>query len=206
MKKLLLFFFALTGVLAFTSCSEDDENTGAPTGGVKQVYVNASERDQWSYYSLATNKLVGTGAENETDNAKWGARKDWDIAINRYMVRTNSGDFTKVGAQGGVYTCAEAVTFGGLTELPANVQFEADQTITSQGMQGTTTVVKSSATVIQFKKDAEGNLMMPPVYLKSPIYIFHAADSKTCYKLEFTHYKNENGDSGHVRFNYAEIK
>ena len=207
MKKLFLFLFALAGVLAFTSCSDDDDenNGGAPAGAVKQVYVDASDKNQWSYYSLANNQLVGTGAETAEDNAKWGARKDWDIAISRYMVRTNSGDFTKAGAKGGVYTCAESVTFAGLTELPANVQFEADKTITSQGMGGETTVVKSSATVIQFKKNADGSLIMPPVYLKSPIYIFHAAEGNACYKLEFTHYKNEDGVSGHVRFNFAQL-
>ena len=205
MKKLFLFLVALAGVFAFTSCSDDDDNAGAAAGDVKQVEVDASVNNQWSYYSLASNTLVGTGAENAEDNAKWGARKDWDIAISRYMVRTNSGDFTKVGAIGGVYTCAESVTFGGLTEIPANIQFEADKTITSEGMHGTTTVVKSSATVIQFKKNPDGSLIMPPVYLKSPVYVFHAAEGNACYKLEFTQYKNENGVSGHVRFNYAEL-
>ena len=51
----------------------------------------------------------------------------------------------------------------------------------------------------------DGSLVMPPVYLKAPVYIFRTADGARCFKVEFTQYQDEDKVSGHVKFNYAQI-
>ena len=73
-------------------------------------------------------------------------------------------------------------------------------------MGGKTTMVKSNATVILFKKNNDGSMIMPPVYLQAPVYIFRTADGKDYYKLQFTQYQNENKVTGHVKFYSAKIK
>ena len=119
---------------------------------------------------------------------------------------TNSGEASSTGAKGGVYTFDSTVTFDSVAEVPAGATFSTDKAVTSEGMGGTTTTVKSEATVILFKTDAEGNKVMPPVYLQAPVYLFRSADGNHCYKVLFTQYQDENKESGHVIFSFAEVK
>ena len=202
-KYFLLLTMALVGAGSFTACSSDDDEPQLP-GETKGYYVDATSNTTWSYFSLANGRLVGTGEETEADNATWFARKDWDIAINRYHVRTNSGSATSAGAQGGLITCDESVSFNSVSSLPTGT-FAVDKPITSSGMGGETTVIKSDATVILFKKNADGSSVMPPVYLQAPVYIFRTADGASYYKVQFTQYKDENNATGHVKFNAAQI-
>ena len=59
------------------------------------------------YKFNARTDVNGTGAESEADNAAWAARTDWDLAVCRYNIRTNSGTSSSTGANGGVYTISE---------------------------------------------------------------------------------------------------
>ncbi len=192
-------------LLALVSCSKSKNGTETPLK-TNEAYIDATSRTSWHYFSLSQNKIVGSGEESEADNKKWAARKDWDLAINRYNVRTNSGAATSVSSQGGVYIFPPQTNFLSVTSLPKGITFEADKAITSEGMGGTTTTVKSKATVILFKTNDDGSLVMPPVYLQAPVYIFRTADGKQYYKLQFTQYQNEKKVSGHVKFYSAEIK
>lgn len=202
MKQLLLALsFAL---IALTSCKKDD-NSPQPDQ-LQEAYIDATSKTTWSYYSLSDNKIVGTGEETAQDNEKWFARTDWDIAINKYNVRTNSGAATTTGANGGVYTCASSVAFNSLNALPSEAQFAADKAITSSAMGGDVTTVRSEATVIIFKTNDDGSMIMPPVYLQAPVYVFRTAGGKEHYKVQFTQYQNENKVSGHVKFYSAQIK
>lgn len=210
MKK--IFTLLAISMFAFAACSDDNDNPNPnPTPDpnnptVHESYIDASTKKMWTYFSLQDNKVVGTGEESEASDAEWAKRTDWDFAVNRYSIRTNSGEATTAGAQGGVYTCAENVSFAGLKALPEGAEFMTDKKVTSQGMGGEVTMVKSEATVILFKKNPDGSSVMPPVYLKAPVYVFRAANGKNIYKVEFTQYKNEAGESGHVKFNHAELK
>lgn len=191
-------------ILGFSSCSKDD-STEQPPVESKEAYINATSKTTWHYFSLAENKVVGTGEENATDNAAWAARKDWDVAVNRYLVRTNSGAATSVSAQGGVYTFGASTTFNSVTAIPDGATFAADKAVTSEGMGGSTTVVQSVAAVILFKKNEDGSTIMPPVYLQAPVYIFRTADGTEHYKVQFTQYQDENKVTGHVKFYSAKI-
>lgn len=208
MKKYFLFFaMALLGA-GFTACSDskDDPDPGPEgPGETKEYAIDATASSTWNYFSCSQGKVIGTGAETEVDNAAWAARSDWDFAVNRYSIRTNSGDASSMNAQGGVYTCAESVTFSSLNAVPAGLSFSTDKPITSSGMGGETTVVKSDATVILFKKNEDGSSIMPPVYLQAPVYIFRSADGDSFYKVLFTQYKDANNVTGKVLFDMARI-
>ncbi len=199
MKK--VFLSLALAALALVSCDK-------PTNGVDEPanssYVDATSSTTWHYFSFAENKIVGTGEETPEDNATWFARSDWDMAICRYNVRTNSGAATTVSSKGGVAITTGSV-LADVKSIPAASEFLLDEAITSSGMGGETTKILSKAAVIQFKKDADGNSIMPPVYEKSPVYVFRTADGASYFKVEFTQYKNEEDVSGHVKFNSAKL-
>lgn len=220
MKKTFI-LLSLT-VLAFTlgSCSKNDDPT--PPGETQEAYIDATSSTTWNYYSFAEGKIIGSADESEENNAAWGIRKDWDIAIRRYHVRTNSGEFTKVNSQGGVYMylCAKAdgdiyvfdekIPFSSVMNVPLNIEFKTDKSITHAGMGGDITLVRSEVETMKMKKKWDDTnkqwvTEMPPVYLKAPLCIFRSADGNHYYKVEFTQYMNDEGKTGHVKFNVAKI-
>ena len=176
MKRILL--FAATALLSI--------NVNAKSALV--VIAHGSPSNEW----------------NAADNASWAARTDWDLAVCRYNVRTNSGTSTSAGAKGGIYT--SGLSFEAMTEVPAGAVFETDKIIASSGMSGETSVSESTATVITFQTNADGSKVMPPIYLKAPVYIVRTADGTSFYKVEFTQYQDENKVTGKVKFNFARIE
>ena len=200
MKKLLLLFSAIIALGLF-SCSKDDDSSNKTNKAIT-ANIDATSKTVWNYYSLSDNKLVGTGSD--ADNKTWFARKDWDIAICRYSVRTNSGEASSVDAKGGVYTCKNGISFADAKVDDGS--FETDKTYDSYAKDySIIKIIKSKATVITFKRDDKGNMVMPPVYMKAPIYIFKNAEGNKQYKLEFLSYKNAEGASGYVSFKYEEL-
>jgi len=201
MKKLAYLFIAIT-FIAFSSCSDNDSD---PKGAGKTLnyYIDASSKTTWHYFSLKSGKEVGSGEETDVDNKKWFASNDWDFAVCRYAIRTNSGAATSIGSTGGIYTCEEGVKFTALETVPNGAIFTVDKAVEISGHGKSGEIIKSTAQVITFKANEDGSLVMPPVYLQSPVYIFKTADGKKVYKINFTQYINDDGISGHVKFEFA---
>jgi hypothetical protein len=198
--------FAVFTATLFTSCDDKTSYDDKPkVGKTKSVYIDATSNTAWHYYSLQNGQLVGSADESTDNNAVWSARQDWDIAIRRYNIRTNSGAFTTASAKGGVFAFDGNTTFESVNKVPTDALFEVDTAITSSGMGGTTTIVRSEATVIVFEKNPDGSLVMPPVYLQAPVYVFRTAGGNNYYKVQFTQYVNDTGATGHVAFDMAEI-
>lgn len=93
-KNKFRFAILLFGVLSafiITACSDnnspDDPSQGENTLSVKQVSLSRKTAygNDWIYYSLEKGKEVSVSEESHAENT------DWDIAFNRYNVRTNSG-------------------------------------------------------------------------------------------------------------------
>lgn len=206
MKRQLKLWAALllTGLLSMaTSC----DNNKKPEAEAAETEAAVTATDAlWHYFSFTTGAEVGQGEENADGNAVWFARKDWDIAFKKTAIRTNSGAATTVGSQGGVYTFADGVAFAD-ANLPGGAVFVADKVVEEEAMgsDGLVETVKSEATVIRFKTNAEGEMIMPPVYLKAPVYAFRTADGLGIYKVEFTQYKDENNVSGKILFNVQKM-
>lgn len=191
-------------VLAMVSCSDDNDETQDLI--MTEVSIDATSETTWNYYSLNQNKIIGTGEKNATDDALWADRTDWDFAICRYFIRTNSGTSTSVNAKGGIYTLDSSISFEDVKAIPSG-EISVDESISSEVMGGViVSNNQSKAQVIVFKRDADGNRYMPPIYLKAPVYVFRTADGKDYYKVEFTQYKDEEGVLGKVKFNTSLIK
>lgn len=204
MKQTILLLATL--LVSFYSCEKDDETDPIviPQASDKSIYVDATSSETWHYFSFDKGEFIGSGFEDSTNNASWFARDDWDIAIKRYNVRTNSGEATSIDSQGGVYACNESITYESLNNLPNNAVFEVDDVVTKYGHGGSVSnVVMSTVQVIQFEVDGNGDKVMPPVYLQSPVYIFKNSKGTKYYKVNFTQYKNADGESGHVIFDFA---
>lgn len=207
---------AAFALLAFGACKDDGNgNGGGAPAQSTGAEVDASDKS-WHYYSLERNTEVGTGEESAGVNAQWFARTDWDVALSGYKVRTNSGEATTAGSQGGVYTFSERCDRNGadagaqafyetVTAVPPGAEFVADKTYTDAGMSGTDVLVRSEASVIRFLLKEDGSKVMPPCYMQSPVYIFRSADGQKHYKLVFTQYKDADGVSGKVRFHFARV-
>jgi hypothetical protein len=211
MKK-ILFLVCMTALTSvFVSCSKDDDDNEDPKPGeTKETYIDASSSTTWNYYSFAEDKVVGSAIESAENNAIWAARKDWDIAIQRYHIRTNSGEFTTAGAKAGVYTFDETTTFASVLKVPVDAEFVEDKTVSYQSMGGMVTTTQSEAIVVAMKQQwneqqQRWETIMPPIYLQMPVYIFRTADGNNYYKVQFTQYQNEESAAGHVKFNLSKI-
>lgn len=202
-SSILVFSCLAIFSLMFSGC---DKKGKEEPPAVEQVSVEATSSTTWHYFSFASGKFIGVGEENDASNAEWAARTDWDFAVCKYSIRTNSGEASSKNAKGGVYVMSSDIAFSSVSEVPSGAVFKEDKAVTSTGMSGTVTTVKSDATVIVFKTNNDGSLVMPPVYLKAPVYIFRTADGKGHFKVEFTGYQNEGGKSGYVVFSYAELR
>ncbi|WP_424656267.1 HmuY family protein [Capnocytophaga granulosa] len=108
----------LAGFVAFTSCSKEDDKKPEPApkgNGVKEVkYLDASDQQKWVYFSFE--KGVVEVADPQTSN-------DWDLAFNRYHVRTNSGTSGK--GQGGAYK-TDKTDFDAVTVAPTAEEYKVD--------------------------------------------------------------------------------
>lgn len=110
----------LAGLVAFTSCSKEDKkeekkdpyeglrNLNVPAGQEREIkYLDASNNEgKYVYFSF--NKGVVEVTDPMTSN-------DWDIAFNRYHVKTNSGTSGK--GQGGALR-TEGKDFAALKTAP----------------------------------------------------------------------------------------
>lgn len=205
-------FLLLTAVLFTISCTQDDDspknnnNTSNQSGETKEVYIDTTVGEKeasntWHYVSAKDAKVIGTALNvNVDDEDPWAKRTDWDFAIQRAKVKTNSGSSTEVDAKGGLFTLTPEITFSeaGISHLGYTAP-TTDPYVWSETMSGGTLIQSKSAAVVSIM---EG---MPPKWLKSPIYVIRSADGTKQYKVEFTSYQNAEQVLGHVTFNIAEI-
>ena len=83
------------------SACQDDAAAPATPPLVNQTRTVGVEEENWTYLNLESGEVVGTSAlGDETADAQWKNRKDWDVAFCGDMVRTNSG--TSGNGKGGL--------------------------------------------------------------------------------------------------------
>lgn len=219
-------FFLAIAVMALSACSKEEPDPKPVVGETKEVQIDATSNTAWHYFAFAENKIVGSEEESVDNNAKWGARKDWDVAFCKYHIRTNSGAFTKANAQGGVYIFKTKEMEGHvyvyddanssyekINSVPAGITFATDTEKEFKQMGGIILKrIQSEASSVTFKMklmDKEKDIWgkeMPPVYLKAPLCLFRSADGKKVYKVHFKEYLNADAVSGHITLRYAEIE
>ena len=108
----------LAGLVAFTSCSKEDNKkpdpapapAPTPKGEAKEVKdLDVSDEQKWVYFSFEKGTVVEVTNPRTTDN--------WDIAFNRYNIRTNGG-VSGIGEVEVVNTNSK--DFASVTKAPAD--------------------------------------------------------------------------------------
>lgn len=88
MKKLLICILIALPLFSLVSCQRENNTREVVNGEVEFFPI----REQWTYISLQSGEVVGTGRlGDEASDAAWALRDDWDIAICDSLIRTNGG-------------------------------------------------------------------------------------------------------------------
>jgi hypothetical protein len=193
----------LAGIALISSCKKDEEvvddiNTSTTLKTAEYTLSRTTDYgDDWIYFSFAT------GAEvSGVDSLNYTTSTSWDIAFNRYNVRTNSGS-AGIG-EGGVY---DAGSVEWSTVVTANEGgYTPDDTI--QIVTGFNTdhspiylAVPGSSVFIGCIDVVMGS--QGPTYpTNDHIYVLKTANGKYA-KIWIKSFFNDNGDSGYVNFKYS---
>lgn len=199
MKKLKFLAIAfLAAATVFTGCSKDDDEADSPsTGDLKTADIILSRStdygNDWIYFSFNEGTEV-----DSTDHAN---NLGWDIAFNRYNVRTNGGE-SGMG-QGGVVD-AGAVDFTEYAEAPEN-GYVLDDTIqivkefTGQGV-----IYMTSTGNDAFKGciSMEFGNQGPSYIINDHVYVVKTAEGKYA-KVWIKSYHSTAGEAGYINMKYA---
>ena len=201
-KNKFRFAILLFGVLSafiITACSDnnspDDPSQGENTLPVKQVSLSRKTAYgiDWIYYSLEKGKEVSVSEESHAENT------DWDIAFNRYNVRTNSGASGK-GKGGALLTNIKDLA--ACTTVPQGTfTVDAAYTITAPGTGFPPPTMESTANEVLCKAITFAG--PPPTYTPSDyVFIVRTASGKYA-KLKAKSFYDDEGKSGIYSFEYA---
>ncbi len=210
MKKLHLLKWAAIFFAAslFVACSDDDkkEDKKIPVGTEMVKELMSKDFGTWQYYSFDKGFAtpVGTGSIDPKtgDDAKWAKRTDWDIAFNRYQIRTNGG---ASGSGKGAVAVVEGTDFKGLMTAPktgyvVDGKKKVYIKMPPKGPQDQAMVGMSSASD-WVKMEIKGPGHYIPTVTPT-LFVLKTATGKYV-KVYMKSYKNAKGETGYLSFDYA---
>lgn len=183
--------------LAAVACDDDKKKTlpgGETTEGERtRTFFSNDYASGWKYFSFKKGDFIETPAKpNES--------LDWDVAFNRYYVKTNSGTSGK--GKGGCID-SEETGFDAVT-VDKNAAFTVDDSLSIM-----TTMGKNGKDSYNPEIECEGSnswawykYMEGVWYYNHHVFIFRSADGQNCAKVIFDTYKDQMGNSGHITFRY----
>ena len=183
--------------LAAVACDDDKKKTlpgGETTEGERtRTFFSNDYASGWKYFSFKKGNFIETPAKpNES--------LDWDVAFNRYYVKTNSGTSGK--GKGGCID-SEETGFDAVT-VDKNAAFTVDDSLSIM-----TTMGKNGKDSYNPEIECEGSnswawykFMEGVWYYNRHVFIFRSADGQNCAKVIFDTYKDQMGNSGHITFRY----
>ena len=182
----------------FSSCSDSDDAPEAPEQGLEVKTVMLSRKtnygNDWIYFSLSQGKEIEVAEEKHMED------QSWDLAFNRYNIRTNSGKSGK--GQGGAFD-TQLVDMAAVTEVPSGISFTTDTDAEITGSFTGSGVTYVSSTLNEVLGTAIKFQGPPPSYTpNNHVYIVKTADGKYA-KVKVLGFHNEKGKSGFVSFQYA---
>ena len=205
----------LAGLVAFTSCSKEDnkkeEPAPTPQGGAKEVKdLDASDQQKWVYFSFTKGTVVEITNPKTTDD-------DWDIAFNRYNIRTNGGVSGKGEAE---VVNTNSKDFAAVTKAPAE-GYEKDKKFTEVGRPAPgqtqpsiteveknpvisgTVMVENSKGWYNYNRPKQGE-NTPHFDITKYVYVIKTAKGNKYVKIQLTSYtKSDQPDkSGFITFTY----
>ena len=182
--------------MVFTSCKKDDDtpvNEEVSTGDVTLSRETAYGED-WVYYSFETKSEV-----SGVDSINYKEKDNWDIAFNRYNVRTNGGESGKGKAS--AYD-AGALTWEDVKQAAETGYTVDDTLLIVESFTGRTPNYMSATGNDVFK----GCIIIggpPPTYpTNNHIYVMKTAKGKYA-KVWIHSYFNADAESGYINFKYA---
>ena len=199
----------LAGFVAFTSCSKEDNKkpdpapAPAPQGAKEVKDLDASDQQKWVYFSFTKGTVVEITNPKTTDD-------DWDIAFNRYNIRTNGGVSGKGEAE---VVNTNSKDFAAVTKAPAE-GYEKDKKFTEVGrpapgqtQPSITEVEKNpviSGTVMVENSKGWYNYNRPKQGENTPHFEIKTAKGNKYVKIQLTSYtKSDQPDkSGFITFTY----
>lgn len=151
-------------------------------GGVYETLADATAYDEWTYFTFSTGQEVLPAAP-ETDAS-------WDIAFERYLVKSDGG----VSGVGGVVAAALLEQdFDALAEVPADVTWAEDVADDDDENQ------YPQYAMGDWFDYAEENHEVTPTDM---VFLVQAVGG-AIYKLQFTAYYDEAGTPAYIRFRWA---
>lgn len=184
-------------LLVFSSCSDNDDPSPEEDGALAVKEITLSRKTEygndWIYYSLSQGKEVNVSEENHQTDLTW------DLAFNRYNVRTNSGmsGNGKGGALDTGKTALEVVESVPSGTFVTDVKGEITGSFTGSGVTYVeSTLNESLCKAIEFAGP-------PPTYTpNNHVYIVKTADGKYA-KVQIEGFYNDEGVSGYITFSYV---
>jgi len=197
MKVFSKFLAIVIFISVFTSCNKDETDNGEEEQYNSIVLSRKTTfGEDWIYFSFSTGTEL-----SEIDNTNYATNTDWDIAFNRYNVRTNGG--TSGTGQAAVIDLGE-VSFDSVTLAPENGYSEDTtiQIVESLNIPNPPIMIDSTGNTtfigIFEVPTGPGTLGYTP---NNHIYVVKTQDGKYV-KIHFTSFFNNSGDSGFINFKY----
>lgn len=186
MKK-IIYLAPLLAAFLF-SCSKNDEN---PPLESQSFEVNSTSSTTWKYFSFEKNDTIVV-ADPATSN-------EWDLAFQRYRIRTNSGKSGNgMGAAANSYKKGQS-GFDELKVVSDTSTFVTDNEIQIAVQQGYATYIVNPMLYTWFTIEmaSQGTQIVPSDY----IYIVKTAKGKYA-KVWIKSYYSATNVSGYVSFQF----
>ena len=193
MKNLKMTMMALLSLLmVVTSCKKDEETPPETTSIDVTLNRKTNYGNDWIYYSLKDNK--------EVDSTNHSSTLTWDIAFNRYNVRTNSG--LSGSGQGGAYD-ANLVDFNSviMAQESGYIVDDTIQIVSEFTGQGVNYMTSTGNDIFKDCIIRENSNQGPSYTPNNHIYVIKTADGKYA-KIWIKNYYNAEGASGFISFKY----
>ena len=165
------------------------------------MIIDASnwDLDAWTYLNLNLGAIVDPNPSSRQNNL------GWDLAFQRYHIRTNSG-LSGVG-NGGAFISSnnpwDNISYGLFNEVSENSFFIRDSIInTFYDIQTHQYISGIANSALETWATVGSNFQMQPTNNQ---FIVRSADGQKFYKIWISNYYNENGESGFITITFDEI-
>jgi len=154
--------------------------------GVTQTRLNTSDAEAWLYFSFAT------GKQAKPQDPK--TSKEWDLAFQRFKGKTNGG----ISGSGGVEVAIlDNQTFESVTTAPEKGYISDKEDGSDEDKDPDFAFLVQKAWYVYNPTD---HTLKP----RKRIYVLKSTDG-TYYKIQFTKYYDDNGNSGFPTFKWAKV-
>lgn len=185
MKNLLIITIVISSF--FAGCAKNDKSTIQS----QTFEINSTSSTTWKYFSFAKNDTIDVADPLNSST--------WDLAFQRYRIRTNGGEAGHgMGSAANSYKKGQP-GFDALITVPDTTTFINDATISIAIQQGYANYIVNPALYKWFtiQLATQGTQIVP----SDDIFIVRTADGKYA-KVWFKSYYNAMNQSGHVTFQY----